>query len=180
MHRTTYQYKCKRDPQLPLLQRIRDIASARVRYGYRRITVLLRREGWFVNAKRVFRLFRNDGLSLRLKRPKRHKTAAHRAERLTPSAHNQSWAMDFVSDQLFNSKRFRALTIVDTYTRECLAIHVDQGIKGEQVVAVLNALKAVRSLPERIRVDNGPEFISKAPGSLGVREPGHPGLLTPR
>lgn len=162
LHLSVYQYKPKRDPQLPLCLRIKEIAGARVRYGYRRIHVLLRREGWFVNCKRVYRLYREMGLSLRLKRPKRHKSAAHRQMRLEPTAANENWSMDFVSDALFNGKRFRALTIVDTYTRECLAIEVDQGIRGEQVVAVLEGLKTFRGVPKTIRVDNGPEFISKA------------------
>jgi putative transposase len=82
--------------------------------------------------------------------------------RLEATAANENWSMDFVSDALFNGKRFRALTIVDTYTRECLAIEVDQGIRGEQVVSVLEGLKAFRGVPKTIRVDNGPEFISKA------------------
>lgn len=142
--------------------RIKEVAETRIRYGYRRIHVLLRREGWSINGKRVYHLYREMGLSLRMKRPRRHKTAAFRKDRPAPAAPNDCWSMDFVSDALFNGKRFRALTIVDAYTRECLAIEVDQGIKGEQVVATLEGLETRRGLPVRIRVDNGPEFISKA------------------
>lgn len=156
-----YQYKSKRSDQAPLRQRIKEIAHTRVRYGYRRITVLLRREGWHVNAKRVYRLYREDGLSLRYKRPKRHKSAVHRAERAAPTGPNQCWAMDFVSDALFNGKRFRALTVVDLFTRECLAIEVDQGIKGEHVASVVERLIQQRGAPHSIRVDNGPEFAGK-------------------
>ena len=135
----------------------------RIRYGYRRIHVLLRREGWPVNHKRVRRLYREEGLNLRTKRPRRHVMAARRVERPLASKPNEIWAMDFVSDALFNGKRFRALTVVDAYTRECLAIHADQGIKGEQVVDVMDRLLFERgSPPAKIRVDNGPEFISRA------------------
>jgi putative transposase len=132
-----------------------------VRYGYRRIHVLLRREGWQVNHKRVYRLYREEGLSLRHKRPKRHKSATHRQARPEPTAANACWAMDFVSDATFDGKRFRALTVVDAYTRECLAIEADQNIKGDQVVAVLDNLRRSRGRPGAIRVDNGPEFVSK-------------------
>jgi putative transposase len=162
LHRSVYQYKSKRSDQAPLRQRIKEIAHSRVRYGYRRITVLLRREGWHVNAKRVYRLYREDGLSLRYKRPKRHKSAVHRIERQTPKTPNECWAMDFVSDALFNGKRFRALTVVDLFTRECLAIEVDQGIKGEHVASVVERLIQQRGAPKSIRVDNGPEFAGKA------------------
>lgn len=141
--------------------RIKEIAATRVRYGYKRIHVLLGREGWRVNHKRVYRLYREEGLSLRMKRPKRRVAAAHRSLRQMASAINEAWSMDFVCDSLFNGKRFRALTIVDDFTRECLAIFVDVGIKGKQVADTLGFLKLVRGLPKRIRVDNGPEFISK-------------------
>jgi putative transposase len=161
LHRSVYQYKPRRGEQLPLRQRIREIAHTRVRYGYRRITVLLRREGWLGNAKRVYRLYREDGLSLRHKRPKRHKSAVHRADRPVPLAPDACWAMDFVSDALFNGKRFRALTVVDLCTRECLAIEVDQGIRGEHVAAVVDRLTHQRGSPQTIRVDNGPEFVGK-------------------
>jgi len=158
-----HRYKSIRDDQAPLCQRIKEIAATRVRYGYRRIHVLLRREGWPINVKRVHRLYRLEGLNLRSKRPRRHVMAARRLEHLTACRPNQVWAMDFVSDALFNGKRFRALTVIDAYTRECLAIHVDQGIKGEQVVAVMECLLRTRArAPSRIRVDNGPEFISRA------------------
>jgi putative transposase len=141
--------------------RIRDLARTRVRYGYFRIYILLRREGWRVNHKRVYRLYREDGLSLRHKRPRRHVSAAHRERQPAAVRPNERWSMDFVSDALFNGRRLRALTVVDAFTREALAIEVDQGIKGEQVVAVLARLTLARGAPATIKVDNGPEFISK-------------------
>jgi putative transposase len=133
-----------------------------VRYGYFRIYILPRREGWRVNHKRVHRLYREEGLSLRLRRPRRHVSAVHRERRPPAAAPNELWSMDFVSDALFDGRRFRALTVVDTFTRDALAIEVDQGITGAQVVAVVGQLALARGVPRTIRVDNGPEFVSKA------------------
>lgn len=132
--------------------RIKEIAAARVRYGYYRIYILLRREGWTVNHKRVYRLYRAEGLSMRVKRPRRHVSAAYREGRVQPGGANDSWSMDFVSDSLFDGRRLRALTVVDNYTRESLAIAVDQGIKGEQVVEVLDGILMMRGAPKSIRV----------------------------
>ncbi len=113
----------------------------RVRYGYRRICVLLRREGWTVNYKRVYRIYCEEGLNLRRKRPRRRVSAAHRAERTKATAVNECWSMDFVSDALFNGQRFRALTIVDNFSRECVWIEVGQSIRGGEVVSVMDYLK---------------------------------------
>lgn len=162
IHRRTQRYQTKRPEQTPLKHRIREIASTRVRYGYQRIHILLRREGWKVNHKRVYRLYREMGLSLRMKVPKRRRSARQRVEREAPGRKNHVWSMDFVSDALYNGQRFRALTVVDAFTRECLAIEVDQGIKGDQVAAVMERLRCERGAPATIRVDNGPEFVSKA------------------
>jgi len=115
-----------------------------------------------VNHKRVYRLYREDGLSLRLKRPRRHVSAARRERQPAALSPNEMWSMDFVSDALFDGRRLRALTVVDAYTREALAIDVDQGIKGEQVVEVMDRIASIRGAPRTIRVDNGPEFTSKA------------------
>jgi putative transposase len=141
--------------------RIREIAAVRVRYGYQRIHVLLRREGWLINRKRVYRLYRLEGLNLRSKRPRRHVSAMHREKRPGASAANDQWSMDFVSDALFNGRRIRALTVVDNFTRESLAIEVDGSLRGDRVVAVLDRLIGQRGAPKSIRVDNGPEFVSK-------------------
>lgn len=116
--RKTHRYRSVRGDQAPLRSRIKEIAETRVRYGYRRIHVLLRREGWAVNVKRVRRLYRMEGLNLRAKRPRRHVMAARRVERPLASRPNEIWAMDFVSDALFNGRRFRALTVVDAFSRE--------------------------------------------------------------
>ena len=160
--RSSVRYVSHKPDQAPLRLRIRDLAAARVRYGYFRIYILLRREGWLVNHKRVYRLYREDGLSLRLRRPRRNVSAANRERQPAASAPNEMWSMDFVSDALFDGRRLRALTVIDAFTREALAIDVDQGIKGEQVVTAMARIASVRGAPKTIRVDNGPEFISKA------------------
>lgn len=147
--RSTHRYRPIRDEEAALRKRMREIASVRVRYGYRRIHVLLRREGWAVNHKRVQRLYREEGLNLRVKRPRRHVTAARRVERAGAAHANDIWSMDFVSDALFNGRRFRALTIVDAFTRECLAIEVDQGLKADAVVATIERLTYLRGTPRR-------------------------------
>jgi putative transposase len=124
--------------------------------------ILLRREGWRINHKRVYRLYCKEGLSMRLRRPGRHVMVAHRSARPAAGAVNECWSMDFVSDALFDGRRIRALTVVDNFTRESLAIELGQGITGEQVVAVMNRITAKRGAPQRIRVYNGPEFVSRA------------------
>jgi putative transposase len=160
--RSSVRYRSTKADQAALRLRIRDLAGTRVRYGYYRIYILLRREGWMVNHKRIYRLYREDGLSLRLKRPRRHVSAADRERQPAAGRPNELWSMDFVSDALFDGRRLRALTVVDVFTREALAIEVDQGIKGEQVVSAVTRVALSRGAPRTIRVDNGPEFISKA------------------
>lgn len=128
-----------------------------MRYGYFRIYILLRREGWLVNHKRVYQLYREDGLSLRLRRPRRNVSAANRERQPAASAPDEMWSMDFVSDALFDGRRLRALTVVDAFTREALTINVDQGIKSEQVVEAMTRIVLARGAPRTKRVDNGPE-----------------------
>jgi putative transposase len=159
--RSTYHYRSKRAGQAPLVKRIREIAETRVRYGYRRIHVLLRREGWPVNAKRVCRLYREQGLQLRNKSPKRRVKAKLREDRSPATAANQIWAMDFVHDQLFDGTRFRILTIVDTFTRLSPAIDARQNFRGVDVAQTLERVSRQLGYPKKIRLDNGPEFISK-------------------
>ena len=141
--------------------RIKEITDTRVHYGYRRVHVMLRREGHADNVKRVYRLYRAEGLSLRLKRPRRNKAAKLRQPEQFAFAINEVWSMDFVADALFDGRKLRMLTVVDCYTRECLAIDVGQRLKGEDVVNTLNRICAERGLPRAIKTDNGSEFISK-------------------
>jgi putative transposase len=154
-------YRGKRRPQAVLSKRIKEIAETRVRYGYRRIHVLLRREGWRVNAKRVWRLYREMGLQLRNKAPKRRVQAKLREGRCGAVAANEVWAMDFVHDQLFDGRKIRVLTIVDIFTRLSPAIDARQSYRGADVVATLERAVGEVGLPKTIRVDNGPEFVSK-------------------
>ena len=130
--------------------------------GYRRVHVLLRREGHTDNVKRIYRLYREEGLSLRLKRPRRNKAAKLRQPKQLARAINEIWSMDFVADALFDGRKLRMLTVVDLFTRECLAIDVVQSLKGEDVVRTLNGITTQRGVPRTIKTDNGSEFISKA------------------
>ena len=161
-HRSTHRYQSVADEQAALRIRLRDLARARVSYGYRRLHVLLQREGWQVNHKRVYRFYREEGLGMRPKKPRRHVSACRRIERLAVTEANEGWSMDFMSDELFDGRRIRLLTIVDNFTRESLAIEVAEHIGGQKVVDVLMWLGEERILPRVIRLDNGPEFISKS------------------
>lgn len=158
---STYHYKGKRRPQAALVKRIREIAETRVRYGYRRVHVLLRREGWHVNAKRIYRLYKDLGLQLRNKVPKRRVKAKLREDRCPATAANETWAMDFVHDQLATGRKIRILTIVDTYTRFSPALEPRFSFKAEDVVAVLERVGREHGFPKAIRVDQGTEFVSR-------------------
>lgn len=161
--RSLYYYKPHGRDDRAVRQRIKEIAATRVRYGMNRIYVLLRREGWRDNHKRVRRIYREEGLNLRSKRPRRNKAAQHRMETIRLTAPDQCWSMDFVMDALFDGRRFRALTLVDNFSRECLEIEVGTSLKGEDVVRVMERMRLIRgAVPQRIKVDNGSEFISKA------------------
>jgi putative transposase len=166
--RSSCRYYSVADEQAALKIRLRDLASSRVSYGYRRLHILLQREGWKVNHKRVYRLYRKEGLRMR---PKRHVTACRRMERVAAAGPNDGWSMDFMSDELFDGRCIRLLTIVDNFTRESPAIEVGQRIGGHRVVEILMQLGKERGLPSTIRVDNGPEFISK---QLHFWRPGKP------
>jgi len=158
--RSTFYYVSQRKDDRALRMRLRELAGARPRFGYRRLYVMLRREGWLVNHKRVYRLYGEEGLSVRTK--KRRKRASHcRVAPEPPSAPNQRWGMDFIADALDDGRRFRALTIVDVFTRECLAIEADLSLPARRVTAVLNRLAVTRGLAKIITVDNGSEFFSR-------------------
>lgn len=130
-------------------------------WGYRRIWVMLRREGWQVNHKRVYRLYSEECLLIRRKTPRRRISAKKRVERPLAMKRNHVWSMDFMADQLFDGSRFRLLTLVDNFSRESLAIRVGQRLRGVDVATILDDVKRRRGVPKEIRVDNGPEFISK-------------------
>lgn len=144
-----------------LRQKLRELAMVRRRFGYRRLHALLRRDGFPVNHKRVYRLYVEEQLWVR-KRNRKRRVALPRAPLLVPSQANEVWSADFVSDALASGRRFRALNIVDDFSREAPAIEVDTSLGGKRVTRVLDRLKQQRGLPRQIRTDNGPEFISKA------------------
>lgn len=156
--RSVQYYRSVKDPKLPLRQRMRELALVRVRYGYRRLHILLKREGWQLGKNQAYRLYSKEQLQLRTKLPRRRKMVVTRVARIKPIRANQAWSMDFVADQLADGSKFRSLTIVDVYTREALAIEVGSGLRGEHVVAALNRLAAQRGTPTCLLVDNGSEF----------------------
>jgi putative transposase len=141
--------------------RLRTLAHERPRFGYRRLHVLLRREGFQVNHKRVWRIYRAEGLAVRRRRRKRV-CAAPRRVLAPPTAANQRWSMDFVQDGTVNGRRFRVLCVVDDFTRECLALVTDTSITGARVARELQWLTSTRARPEVLVSDNGPEFTGKA------------------
>lgn len=162
MSRRTYRHNSHKGPQTELRMRIREIAQDLAISVSHSILAMLRREGWKAGKYMVERIYREEGLTLR-QRPKRHRRVAeHGRERFHPTAPNQVWSMDFVADQLADGRRFRSLTVLDIYTRECLAIEPDQKLKGQDVALVLNRVKAQRGVPRMLYCDNGSEFSSQA------------------
>jgi putative transposase len=160
LYRATCRYRGRRSADPQLRTRLRELAETRRRFGYRRLQVLLEREGWQVNHKRIYRLYVEEKLGLRRKRGRKRS----RVRQPLPEAvaANQVWSVDFMTDALSSGRRFRILNVVDDYTRECLAIEVDTSLGGVRVVRVLEELKQRRGLPRQIRSDNGPEFVSRA------------------
>jgi len=159
--RSTCRYRHRREHPERLVSRLHELAAKKPRYGYRFLHEQLQREGHKVNLKRVYRLYRDAGLAVR--RRKRRKL---RVSRPMPSVAltrpNERWAMDFVHDYLADGRRIRTLNVIDAYTRECLAIEVDTSLPSARVIRVLDALIWQYGLPEALRIDNGPEFISMA------------------
>jgi putative transposase len=158
---TTLRYRSRRDPQLGLRLRLRELAANRVRFGYRRLTVLLRREGWPVNAKRIYRLYTEDGLAVRpkVRRKIARRTRVPLAKAIRP---NEKWSMDFVAARLLDGRWFRVLTVVDQFTRECPLLLADRSLTGRKVALALAQVIAERGTPTSITVDNGSEFYSRA------------------
>jgi putative transposase len=152
-------------------------------YGYRRLHVLLRREGWPINHKRVYRLYLEEGLGLKRKKPRRRRAVVARKEKQEVRRPNERWAMDFMHDALFDGRTFRVLTVIDMFTRECLALKVRRSFRGEHVAGVLSNLVARRGKPQTIQCDQGTEFTSMALDhwaywnqvGLAFSRPGKPG-----
>ena len=159
--RASYDYKPVARDDDSLRERIRELAHQRRRFGSPRIHLMLRREGLVINHKRTERIYREEGLSLRKR--KRKKVTTHTRLSLPEAQRpNEIWSMDFVTDSIVTGRRFRGLTIVDDFTRECPVIEVDTSLGGARVVKVLDRIAETRGLPGTITIDNGPEFTSRA------------------
>jgi putative transposase len=183
--RSTQRRKKKtRDDEDELREEIIRLACQYGRYGYRRITALLREQGWKVNHKRVERIWKQEGLKVPRKQPKRRRLWLNDGSclRLRPLYRNHVWSYDFVADRTSDGRPIRILTIIDEYTRECLCIHIQRQIKAPEVLYKLSELFITEGIPDHIRSDNGSEFTSRSVRSwlerLGVKtlfiEPGSP------
>ena len=159
--RMTVRYRPQRGDDAALRARLRALAHERRRFGYRRLHVLLRREGVVVNHKRLFRLYREERLVVR-RRGGRKRALGTRAPMIAPQRPNERWSLDFVSDQFIDGRRMRILTVVDDCTRECLALAADTSISGQRVARELDRLLAERGRPTTIVSDNGTELTSNA------------------
>lgn len=167
--RSLYRYEAKRPDDQELQARLCELATQKRRYGYRRLHVLLRREGWEINHKRTYRVYHDAGLMVR-KRKRKRIAGVERQAKAPALGPNESWSMDFVSDGLVDGRRLRCLNVVDDFTKECLAIEVDTSLPGRRVVNVLQRLTDFRGLPKSITVDNGPEFVSKVLDEWSYRQ----------
>lgn len=156
--RSTQYLHSRKDPKLPLRQRLKELAQVRLRWGYRRLHVLLKREGFKLGVNQTYRWYRLEELQLRSWRKKRSKTTMPRQARMQPLRVNDAWSMDFVADQLADGTKIRLLTIIDIHSRESLAIVVGHRLRGEDVVVALNHIVSRRPAPKCLFVDNGSEF----------------------
>jgi transposase InsO family protein len=164
-HRSTQRKKpTGRPDEEALTADIIRLASRYGRYGYRRITAMLRSEGWTVNAKRVERIWRREGLKVPQKQPKRGRLWLNDGScvRLRPEHPNHVWSYDFVEGWTHDGRKFRMLNIIDEFTRECLAIRIDRKLNSTDVIDALSDLFILRGVPGHVRSDNGPEFIARA------------------
>lgn len=158
---SSFYYESKPRDDEALRAALKEKAAKRRRWGYRMLTEALRRDGFTDNHKRIYRVYREEGLQVPMR--KKRKAALWRGEKPKAAEHgNDRWSMDFMSDQLANGRRIRTLNIVDDHTRECLAIEVDSSLSGHRVCRVLDRVVAERGHPKRILTDNGPEFTSRA------------------
>ncbi|MGY3408379.1 putative transposase [Bradyrhizobium sp. GM5.1] len=159
--RMTMRYRTTQADDASLRQRMRAMAQERRRFGYRRLHVLLKREGYLINHKKLFRLYREEKLTVR-RRGGRKRAIGTRAPMLVPMMPNDRWSLDFVSDQLTCGRRFRILTVVDDCTRECLALVADTSLSGTRVARELDRLMIERGKPSMVVSDNGTELTSNA------------------
>lgn len=158
----TWYYRSRARDASALRLRIRELAQARPRFGYTRIWILLRREGWRDNKKRVHRLYRLEGLQVRMRPRRRKRLSLHRGPVSVATRPDQHWSMDFVHDQLATGRTFRVLTVIDQWSRESVCLEANVALTGRSVVEALEQVAQHRPLPQSITVDHGTEFTSKA------------------
>ncbi len=170
--RSSPRYRSTADPQDELRLRLKELAAVRVRYGYRRLHVLRRREGWPINAKRVYRLYKEEGLSLRPKTPRRRRSSRYRVGRPAIARPNDCWAMDCMADSLADGRAFRILTIVDCHSRESLATGPRPSFRAQQVVEILNGLMQTRASP----TPSGVTMAQSLPDECWIN--GHTGMAS--
>jgi len=176
-------YRSRRAEQEPLRRRLRELAAVRVGAGYQLLHTLLKMEGWPVNHKRIYRLYREEGLGLKRRKKRRRRSAAERVGVSVATRPNQRWAMDFMHDTLYDGRKLRVLTVIDTFTRECLALEARRSFSGASVAEVLDGLVSLYGKPEAVQCDQGTEFTSVAMDlwafanqiSLLFSRPGTPG-----
>lgn len=159
--RSSHHYRSTAADTTALRMRMRELAMARPRYGYRRIHVLLGREGWHVNHKKILRLYREEGLSLRIRRKKRKSASWLRVPPPRPARTDERWAVDFMSDALINGQRFRVMTVIDVHSRECVALDAARSFPSARATAILDRSISERSKPSILTLDNGTEFTCK-------------------
>ena len=163
LNRSTYQYQSRsRADEALLRNRLKELALQRPRFGSPRLTVLIRREFGVVNHKRVERIYAEEGLQVPLRRKRRRRGIMRQVPLALPSRPGERWSMDLVADSFSDGRRFRSLTVVDDFSRECPAIEIDTSISGARIVRVLERLSECHQLPKIIVTDNGPEFTSRA------------------
>jgi transposase InsO family protein len=165
--RSTQHYQAQqRNGEAELCGRMRELALRHPRYGYRRIAVLLEREGWHVNRKRVHRLWRKEGLKVQKRRQKRSQlldgSSANASHRRRAERINHVWSFDFCHDRTADGKALKVFSVIDEFTRRCLVIETQRRMTGVEVVRILDALMALHGVPEHLRCDNGPEFVCSA------------------
>jgi putative transposase len=166
--RATWRYRRRGKDDSALRMRLKELAQARPRFGHLRLHTMLRREGWLVNKKRTYRIYREEDLAVRTKR--RRKRASHlRVLPPAPQAANERWSMDFVADRLDDGRRIRVLTVLDVFTRECLALVADFSLNGKKVAQALDDIAHERGFAQVITVDNGSEFYSQQMDSWAYR-----------
>lgn len=160
--RSVIRYRTIRPAREDLRRRLHELAAVRVSYGYKQLHTKLLREGWRVNHKLVYRIYTEEQLTLKRRRPKKRKSAVHREQREVPRVPNERWAMDFIHDPLVDGRSLRVLAVIDVCSRECIALVPRSRFRGEDVVQILGEAARQRGLPAFISVDNGSEFTSRA------------------